>query len=100
MRIVKLSAVAAIAMALSGCLSTPVERAGAGALTGAAISSATGGNVLHVRVDDASDRTPRESVIGLEEVVVEDTARTPESLLDGDQEHSHIDAIKGRVTPL
>jgi hypothetical protein len=46
MRIVKLSAVAALAMALSGCLSTPVERAGAGALAGAAISNATGGNVL------------------------------------------------------
>ncbi|MFN3643283.1 MAG: hypothetical protein ACK4TB_10220 [Gemmobacter sp.] len=46
MRIITIAGVAAMAMALSGCLSTPVERAGAGALTGAAVSSITGGNVL------------------------------------------------------
>ncbi len=46
MRTIRLAAPAALVLALAGCLSTPVERAGAGALAGAAISNATGGNVL------------------------------------------------------
>jgi hypothetical protein len=46
MRIIRFAGVVAVVTALSGCLATPVERAGAGALAGAAVTGIAGGDVL------------------------------------------------------
>lgn len=43
---IKGAAAAVLCVALSGCMSTPVERAGAGALAGYAVADVTGGNGL------------------------------------------------------